>query len=136
MKSNTPEIERKDNHSKRDFVVILAGWVIISLSTYVLCVVMKLYNVVLLTTSVIGILNAIYYGIIRKDLKRSLRLGFAIFFLGIGFVGFLLYRLSLQGDKVPQLGMAFLAQFFVLFVLAITFVFIYKHRTLSFWNWV
>jgi inner membrane protein involved in colicin E2 resistance len=126
MKSNVSKEQSSKIRGKWDFLLIVIGYLFIYIGIVFLGEITG-YRIVLLLASVVSVGNAIYYGLILKDLKKLLRLGLSIFFFLISLAGFMLYILLPQADESLLLG-------FGHFVGILTFMFIYKHKTPRFWN--
>ena len=133
MKSNVSSTQSSESPNRRDIVVFSVALFGSFLIPTLLCE-MGLHSLVLLSALAISIGNAIYYGIVWKGLQKSFRIGLAILFSIVALIGVMLYRSFLHTDKVSQLD--FPVELFGGFVVMLTVVFIYKHQTPSFWNWV
>ena len=138
MKTDKVKTQFFDSRNKQELLIYIVGFFIVNSILFLLCEVAGLGNIVLLSASIISIGDAIYYGLLWKELKKSMRIGLSIFFLCIGLAGFILYKNAPQANNPSGIFTSsnILAQTFGLFVVATTLIFIYKHKTPSFWNWV
>ena len=130
MKSDTTKTQSYKIHGKDVFFyfIPLIGYLFIGSIFFLWEHIAELPGIVLLYTSLVSIGNAVYYGLIWKDLNKTARRSLFVFFFLIGLAGLLLYIFSPLTAKSWEL-------FFTVFIGSITCLFIYKHKNPSFWSW-
>ncbi len=123
MKSEISKLESSKTRKKWDIRLSAAIYAFIIAMLLLSEYTMGLYGIVFLLASVISIGNAIYYGVVWKDLQKTERQGSFIFFSLLGVAGVMFYKFLPKNNSALEF-------FFGLYVGITTLGFMYKYK-----NW-